>query len=394
MVVRTVILGHGMVANHLVVGLERIKNGDMEPYGVPFGNKDLGIDFDEIEIVASYDIDSHKVGKTAYTVARRAIGDQVPVPKSLRELVIREGVHLGSVEGLPIKATGLDKRYSLGDLVDILVDEWREYEPDVFLNMLTTEHGKPFEDLEALEYAIEEDNRERLTATQFYAYAAAKYSREHKRAVFINVIPVPLANDPAIVKLYKLSKGLVLGDDGATGATPLTADLLEHMAERNRHVLSIAQFNIGGNMDFLALTIPEKNIMKEFTKSSIVEDILGYDAPHYIKPTGYLGPLGDKKFVSMHIEYITFNGLRDELVVNYRINDSPSLAGMCVDLIRLGKIALDSGCTGTCYPINAFFMKKPGPKEAKSVSKIVAFQRLVDFLSERGIEILSDLESR
>lgn len=387
---KVVILGHGMVANHLLVGLERIKNGELKPYGVPFGFNKLGIDFNEIEFVASYDIDGEKVGKTAYQVAKKAIGDVVPIPKNLKDLVIRTGVHLGSVEGLPIKVSSLDTEYTLSELVDLLVDEWKVDGPDVFLNLLTTEYGKPFETLEYLEFAIEENDKERLTATQFYAYAVAKYSREHKSAVFINVIPMPLANDPTYVSLYELSKGLVLGDDGATGATPLTADLLEHMAERNRYVLSIAQFNIGGNMDFLALTIPKKNVMKEFTKSSIVEDILGYDVPHYIKPTGYLKPLGDKKFVSMHIEYETFNGLRDELVVNYRINDSPSLAGMCVDLIRIGKLVLDSGSIGTCYPINAFFMKKPGPRDAKSVSKIVAFQKLIGFLNERGIRILSD----
>ncbi len=390
--IKAVILGHGMVASHLVVGLERIKNGDLKPYGVPFGFRELGIDFNDIEIVASYDVDSRKVGKSMYDVAVESLGDGIPIPESLKELFIKEGVHLGSVKGLPVEAVGLESRYTLNELVDYLVDEWHNYKPDVFLNMLTTEHAEPFKDLEELERVIEENDVARITATQFYAYAAAKYSREHKNAVFVNVIPVPLANDPTYVKLFELSKGLVLGDDGATGATPLTADLLEHMSERNRHVLSIAQFNIGGNMDFLALTIPEKNKMKEFTKSSIVEDILGYEVPHYIKPTGYLGPLGDKKFVSMHIEYITFNGLRDEIFVNYRINDSPSLAGMCVDLIRIGKIALDSGCYGTCYPVNAFFMKKPGPSDAKSISKIVAYHELKRFLIERGISLTTRIE--
>jgi len=175
----------------------------------------------------------------------------------------------------------------------------------------------------------------------------------------------------------------VFGDDGATGATPLTADLLEHLAERNRFVEFIVQFNIGGNTDFLALTVPERNKMKEFTKSSIVKDILGYDAPHYIKPTGYLEPLGDKKFVAMHIEYLSFNGFRDSIFINARINDSPALAGMLVDLARLGKIALDRGVKGTLYEVNAFFMKKPGPADARNVSKIVAFAGLMKWLGLR-----------
>lgn len=111
---------------------------------------------------------------------------------------------------------------------------------------------------------------------------------------FVNVIPTFIANDPAFVELAKENSLVVFGDDGATGATPFTADVLSHLAQRNRYVKDVAQFNIGGNMDFLALTDDGKNKSKEFTKSSIVKDILGYDAPHYIKPTGYLEPLGDK----------------------------------------------------------------------------------------------------
>ena len=139
-------------------------------------------------------------------------------------------------------------------------------------------------------------------------------------------------------------------------------------------------------MDFLALTLPEKNKMKEFTKSSVVEDILGYDAPHYIKPTGYLEPLGDKKFVSMHIWWKTFNGLEDELVVNMRINDSPALAGLLVDLIRISKSLLDRGYRGTVYEVNAFFMKKPGPPGSRNVARVIAYHNLLNML--RKLEIV------
>ena len=177
----------------------------------------------------------------------------------------------------------------------------------------------------------------------------------------------------------------MLGDDVATCATPLTADLLEHLAERNRYVYSIAQFNIGGNTDFLALTVPERNKMIEETMSSIVKDRLGFDAPLFIKPTGYLEPLGDKKFVSMHIWWRTFNGLEDELVVNMRINDSPALAGLLVDLARIGKALPERGIYGTAYEVNAFYMKDPGPRGSKNMSRIRAYYILVDYLKKIGV---------
>ncbi len=388
MAVRVVILGQGLVATHFAVGLERIKAGELEPYGVPFARYKLPYRIEDLEIVASYDVDEAKVGKTVYDVAKKLVGDILPIPETLKEITVRRGIHLGSMIGLPFKVKGLEEELgSTEAAVDKIVDELKELRPDVVINVATTEPARAFNDTQALMEAIRRDDRERLSASHAYAVAVYRYARETgSKVALVNVIPSPLARDDAVVKLFEEANSLVLGDDGATGATPLTADLLEHMAERNRRVLSIAQFNIGGNTDFLALTVPERNKMKEETKSSIVKDILGYDAPHYIKPTGYLEPLGDKKFVAMHIWWKTFNGLEDELIVNMRINDSPALAGLLVDLSRISKALLDKGVRGTAYPVNAFFMKDPGPRGSKNKSRIKAYYDLLDYL--RGLGVL------
>ncbi|HDO20544.1 MAG: myo-inositol-1-phosphate synthase [archaeon GB-1845-036] len=379
--IKTVLLGQGMVADHLAVGIERIKMGELEPYGIPLANKNLKYSIEDIEIVGSYDVNVEKIGRTIYDVAERELESRINIPLKLKDIEVLRGLHLGSLRGLKVNAEGLEEKKSLREAINELVDQWRKMKPDVIINVITTEYGEPFRDLKLLENAVKKEDAERLTASQVYAYALSKYSEETgRRAAFINVIPTPLANDEAIVKLYEKKKLIILGDDGATGATPLTSDLLEHLAERNRKVEFIIQFNIGGNMDFLALTIPKKNLMKEATKSSIVKDVLGYDTPHYIKPTGFLKPLGDRKFVSLHMEYRTFNNLKDEIYVNLRMNDSPALAGNLVDLIRLAKIALDKHACGTIYPINAFFMKKPGPKGSKSISKIIAYQKLLEWI--------------
>ncbi|MBP1911134.1 inositol-3-phosphate synthase [Thermococcus stetteri] len=370
--VRVVILGQGYVASIFASGLEKIKAGKMKPYGVPLADE-LPIKIKDIEIVGSYDVDSNKVGKDLYEVVKSYDPD---APESLKGITIRKGVHLGSLRNLPLTPTGLDDEMTLKEAVEHLVSEWKELKPDVFVNVCTTEAFTPFESREELEKAIEEDRKERLTATQLYVYAAAKYAKEVGGVAFVNAIPTLIANDPVYVELAKESNLVIFGDDGATGATPLTADVLSHLAQRNRYVLDIAQFNIGGNQDFLALTDEERNRSKEFTKSSIVEDILGYDAPHYIKPTGFLEPLDDKKFIAMHIEYVSFNGAHDEIVITGRINDSPALAGLLVDLVRLGKIAVDRKEFGTVYEVNAFYMKNPGPKEAKNIPRIIAHEKM------------------
>ncbi|AAL81740.1 myo-inositol-1-phosphate synthase [Pyrococcus furiosus DSM 3638] len=371
--VRVAIIGQGYVASIFAVGLERIKEGELGYYGIPLANE-LPIKVEDIKIVASYDVDKTKIGLPLSEIVQRYWKGNVP--ESLQEVFVRKGIHLGSLRNLPIEATGLEDEMTLKEAIERLVEEWKEKKVDVIINVPTTEAFTPFGKLEELEKAIKDNNKERLTATQAYAYAAAQYAKEVGGAAFVNAIPTLIANDPAFVELAKESNLVIFGDDGATGATPLTADILGHLAQRNRHVLDIVQFNIGGNTDFLALTDKERNKSKEYTKSSVVEDILGYDAPHFIKPTGYLEPLGDKKFIAMHIEYISFNGARDELIIAGRINDSPALAGLLVDLARLGKIAVDKKEFGTVYPVNAFYMKNPGPKEAKNIPRIIAYEKL------------------
>ena len=382
--VRVVVLGQGLVATHLMVGVERIKKGELEPIGVPLAKYEVEVPIEDIEFVASYDVDPGKVGKSVYDVAEEMLGSLLPVPATLKSVKVRRGIHAGSLKGLVEGARGLDEEAGMWGAVEAIAGELEELEPDVIINVITTEEARPYNTPQELVEALKKGE---ASASHAYAYAIYLYmARTGRKVALVNGIPAPLANDKTILTLYERAGGLVFGDDGATGATPLTADLLEHLAERNRRVLSIAQFNIGGNMDFLALTLPEKNKMKEFTKSSVVEDILGYDAPHYIKPTGYLEPLGDKKFVSMHIWWKTFNGLEDELVVNMRINDSPALAGLLVDLIRISKSLLDRGYRGTVYEVNAFFMKKPGPPGSRNVARVIAYHNLLNML--RKLEIV------
>jgi len=371
--VRVLILGQGYVGSTFAVGVERIKKGELGYYGIPLENE-LQEKVEDIEIVGSYDVDKNKIGKSVYDVVKNYWENHIP--ESLKNVIVRKGIHLRSLRNLPIDTEGLDDEMTLKEAVEKLVEEWKESAPDVIINVCTTEAFTPFGNKEELIKAIEDNNRERLTATQVYAYAAALYAKEVGGAAFVNAIPTLIANDPAFVELAKENNLVIFGDDGATGATPLTADILSHLAQRNRYVKDIAQFNIGGNADFLALTDKERNKSKEFTKSSIVKELLGYDAPHYIKPTGFLEPLGDKKFIAMHIEYVSFNGAVDELIINGRINDSPALAGLLVDLVRLGKMAVDKKEFGTIYEVNAFYMKNPGPIEKPNIPRIIAYEKM------------------
>lgn len=375
--VKVLLLGLGMAGTTFAVGLERIKEGSIEPHGVPLAYGDLGIDIEDIRIVGALDVDSRKVGATVYDVAVK-LYNMENTPETLRGVRVYPGLGHELVKDLfPVRE--LDETW--GESLDRVYRTLRELKPDVVIDVTTTQQGRIYKDWGEYEEDVLEG---RVAPSQAYAYLALKYAEEVAPIAYVNLIPTPVANSPAIVEVAERAGMVVLGDDGATGATPLTADVLEHLRERNRRVYSIAQFNIGGNADFLALTDERRNKAKEETKSSIVKDILGYNVPHYIKPTGFLEPLGDRKFVSMHILFQSFNGAVDEIIVNMRISDSPALAGYMVDLARLAKLALDAGLSGTIYEINAFYMKKPAPLGSRNLARIVAYYKLMDFVEKMG----------
>ncbi len=377
MKVRTLIIGAGAGASYFLVGLERAREtGDLT--GVPLARHLKYYRPEDIEVIGLVDVEVTKVGSTARSIASKLVPGVDP-PKDLDGLVVQRGLHCGSLKGLPVKAMGLEEVLgSVQEAFDQFIALLDELRPDVVVNAITTE---PLRYAETEEEFASKASSCQGGATMAYAYAVAEHSRRSGRHVaFINLTPPPIANSPGVVSYYARIGSLVLGDDAATGATPLTADILEHMAERERRVLSIAQFNIGGNSDFLSLVEPERNYSKEITKGAMVKDILGYDAPHYIKPTGYLEPLGDRKFVAMHIEYEGFGGFRDEIAVSARINDKSNLAGLIASVIPVAKGLVDRGISGTHATANRFFMKLPGPKDLRITSKIVAYYDLLEEL--------------
>ena len=369
--IRVALIGQGYVATIFAWGLSKIKAGMLEPYGVPLGNLDLGVGISDLEIVGSIDVDEEKVGKSLYEVAK--MYGLEPGPE-LRDIYVSPGLALRSTPSF-LKVKSLDMSSSIEDAYSKFEEWLDDSKPDVVVDVTSTVSSEPLHSWREVE---EKALKGLLPHSQVYAYLALK----RRGIAYVNCQPAYVANSPGFVERALSNGSIVLGDDGATGATPLTIDLAEHLKERNRKILSIAQFNIGGNTDFLALMDPDRNDAKEKTKSSFLKDILGYDPPHYIRPTGYLEPLGDKKFVSMHMQWISFGGFMDELVVNMRINDSPALAGYIVDLARLGFLALKKGLYGTLPEVNRFYMKRPGPMGAKHVSKIRAYYDLVAFAEE------------
>ena len=151
---RVAILGQGFVGSIFSVGVERIKRGEVALYGVPLRDE-LPYKVKDIKIVASYDVDESKVGKSVAEVCAHYWGGGIP--KSLEKIKIEKGIHLNSLRNLPVKASGLEDEMPLEEAIKRLVESWKEKEVEVIVNVCTTEAFTPFEEREELERAIKEN---------------------------------------------------------------------------------------------------------------------------------------------------------------------------------------------------------------------------------------------
>ena len=379
--IRAVLLGSGHVGTYLAAGLERIKEGVIDMHGIPLARYRLPIKVDDIVIVSAYDVDQNKISKSLYDVALDVFGRNCDLPTALKEIQVRKGICVNSVKYRSIKALCLEEGRSVKEAVEELVSEWMRLKPDVIINVITAEGGKVYESFEEAYPTIL--NKE-SPASHIYAYATAQYAKESgEKVTFINATPAPVASNPGLIEIFKESGAIAFGDDAATGLTPLISDLLEHIAQRNMFVKYIAQFINDGVNHSSTPTKPEENWVKGFVRSNLITDILGYDVPYHTRHVGYLQPLGDKRYAAMRMEWIGFNGFRGSLSISTLMNESATLAGMLLDLIRLSKIAMDRGLSGTVYEVNAFFMRRPGPGGVKNVAKILAFIQLLNWLGLR-----------
>ena len=369
--------GFGYVASTLTCGIERVKAGEIDLTGIPLENRIPGCNVEEIDVVCGFDVDRRKIGKKVSSFI--GMYPELKQMEAFDSIKIHQGVNLGSTDGMPFEAEGVDDSNTLEDSAKIIVERIIEEDLDCTIVVTATEEIYDVGSVSALEAIIQNDEKDKITASMFYAYCAFAAAKKRGRGiVHINGIPSKIANSTVFTELAEKSGSVLIGDDISSGQSRLLSDLMEHYKEINRKILSAVGANWGGNMDFYRLQDEKRNESKKITKTGCAKDILGYDMPSDIKPHGYLSTLGDKKAIFMHFPMRLFNGAEDEIYICGRINDSPAAAGMLVDMGRLGALAISRGESGINATINSFYCKWFG----KQHSKILAYQKLVGWVGK------------
>jgi myo-inositol-1-phosphate synthase len=225
---------------------------------------------------------------------------------------------------------------------------------------MTLEGSEIMNSTSAFERALD-TNTEEISPAMLYAYAAIC-----ERVPYGNFTPSVAADVPALVKLAENEKVPIAGKDGKTGQTFIKSVLAPALKSRSLKVDGWYSTNILGNRDGLALSNEDSLASKVKTKSSVLEDILGYEVEDHIVDIRYYRPRGDNKEAWDNIDISGFLGQPMQIKVNFLCKDSILAAPLAIEIARCLELAQRRGEHGVQEQLSVFFklpMTKSGRPE-------------------------------
>lgn len=224
----------------------------------------------------------------------------------------------------------------------------------VVVNLASTESfvdkdSATFATLENFEKALGEKSAE-ISPAMIYAYAAVGAG-----APFANFTPSVAADIPAIVRHAERRGVPVAGKDGKTGQTFIKTVVAPGLKARALKVDGWYSTNILGNRDGLALAHPDSLKSKVATKSSVLDDMLGYAVEDHLVDIRYYRPRGDDKEAWDNIDIIGFLGQKMQLKINFLCKDSILAAPLVIEIARLLDYAQRRGAAGVQPQLSVFF---------------------------------------
>src|SRR4030066_2140232 len=203
-------------------------------------------------------------------------------------------------------------------------------------------------------------------AARFYAQAALDAG-----CAFINCMPEFIASDATWSKKFEDRKLPIAGDDikSQLGATILHRNLARLCLDRGVIVDETYQLNLGGDTDFLNMTVEERLKSKRISKTEAVTSLVPYELPTRIGPSDYVHFLNNKKICYITLKGRNFGDRPITMNVKLEVEDSPNSAGVVIDLVRAVKLALDRKISGALLSVSSYAFKHPPIQVPDSIAK-------------------------
>ena len=333
--VRVALIGVGNCASSLVQGVEYYKDATTDDFVPGLMHVDLGgYHIRDVEFSAAFDVTTDKVGKDlseaiwAHPNNTTKFSD---VPKS--GVTVQRGMThdgLGKyLSEIVTKAPG-----ETADVAGIL----KETGTDVVVNYL------PVGSEEATKWYTE----------QVLAAGCA----------MVNCMPVFIAKESYWDKRFKQAGVPIIGDDikSQVGATITHRVLMSIFRDRGVQVDRTFQLNFGGNSDFLNMLERDRLESKKISKTYAIQSTVPYEIEAkniHVGPSDHVPWLEDRKWAYIRLEGTSFGDVPLNAELKIEVWDSPNSAGVVIDAVRLTKLALNNGVSGTLAAPSSYLMKSP-----------------------------------
>jgi myo-inositol-1-phosphate synthase len=297
----------------------------------------------DVRFVAAFEVNKEKIGKDlseAIFVAPNCCAKFAEVP-SLNVKVTGGPVFDGVAEHMKQVFNVYQKEVKPEHVSEVL----RETKADILVNYLPVGSHN---------------------AARYYAQAALDAG-----CAFINCMPEFIASDATWSKKFEDKKLPIAGDDvkSQLGATIVHRNLARLCVDRGVIIDETYQLNLGGDTDFLNMTVEERLKTKRISKTEAVTSMVPYELPTRIGPSDYVPFLGNKKICYLWLKGRKFGDRPLTISVKLEVEDSPNSAGVVIDLIRAVKIALDRKIGGALLSISSYAFKHPPIQVPDSLAK-------------------------
>ncbi|MDR1200303.1 MAG: inositol-3-phosphate synthase [Tannerellaceae bacterium] len=269
-----------------------------------------------------------------------------------------------------LHGTHVKKEASRWELIELLREDIRRFkaangcERVVVMWAASTEvyipQSKEHDSLAAFEKALKEDNKEAVSPSMCYAYAAIA-----EGCPFIMGAPNLCVDIPAMWEFADKNKVAISGKDYKTGQTMLKTVLAPMLKTRMLGLEGWFSTNILGNRDGEVLDDPGSFKTKEVSKLSVINTILQtetypelYGNIYHKVRINYYPPRKDNKEGWDNIDIIGWMGYPMQLKIDFLCRDSILAAPLCLDLVLFSDLAQRCGFYGIQSWLS-FYFKSP-----------------------------------
>lgn len=353
----------GAVGTTMAAGVELLKQGVIEKTGLPLADAAVNGLANYTDIVfAGWDLFPDNLAKAAENHDVLSYKQFVAAQSALKQIkpwpAIGDPRFLSLIDG-ENKIAGNGHRMVIEKLKKDLKAFKETCDSVVVINLASTEKlasegNEIFNSIASFDAALDENSPD-VSPAMLYAYAAIA-----EGVPYGNFTPSVAADVPALIEFAEEQCVPIAGKDGKTGQTFIKSVIAPALRSRALKVDGWFSTNILGNRDGLALSNAESLASKVKTKSSLLDDILGYEVEDHIVDIRYYRPRGDNKEAWDNIDIRGFLGQPMQLKVNFLCKDSILAAPLAIEIARCLDLAQQRGEGGIQEQLSVFFKMPMG----------------------------------